>query len=133
MDKFIPGKTTVDLRHFQGGVSDEAISKIVKSIIANQVALDFNEAIKHTVYYKHNLKRLLKPVITELIKIEEGEFDDFLENVKSTVILHSVYSTFVEEAATLKLEEYGDIIKVIRAYKKNKASVMGIAKKLNKK
>lgn len=126
-------KFTVDLRHFSGGVSDEVISKIVKSIIANQVALDFNEAIKHTKYYKHKLKKVLGPTITELIKIEEQEFDDFLDSVESsTIILHRVYTAFIEEAATLKLDEYGELVKIIQAFKKNPNSVMGIAKKINK-
>lgn len=53
----------------------KTLENLTGCILANFVSLTYNEKIKHTQYYKHNLKRLLNPLIKELIKIEEKEFD----------------------------------------------------------
>lgn len=57
----------------------EAFENLTGCVIANFTALYYNEKIKQTTHYKHNLKRLLNPVIKELIKIESKEFDKICE------------------------------------------------------
>lgn len=63
----------------------EAFENLTGCVIANFTALYYNEKIKQTTHYKHNLKRLLNPVIKELIKIESKEFDKICETDEDTL------------------------------------------------
>ena len=50
-------------------------------VMANFVSLHYNEEIKQTIHYKHNLKRLINPLIRELQKIEKSDYDTISESV----------------------------------------------------
>ena len=45
------------------------------AVILNQLALNFNEDLKYTKFYKHELKKSLNQTIKHLIKAEQTEFD----------------------------------------------------------
>ena len=50
--------------------------KITHSIIANQLALNHNESLKHTPIYKQALKNKLNNLLSELVKYEK-DYDEF--------------------------------------------------------
>ena len=60
-------------------------TKVTQSIIANQIALNLNEAIKHTNYYKQKLKQYLNLLLPELIKSEK-EYDLFFDTEEETSV-----------------------------------------------
>lgn len=108
-------------------------AKIVASVIANQVALNFNEAIKTTSVYKHELKRKLKIVNEELIKAEKKDYDSLDKGETRTFIdfVHEIQFTMIQLICSLGVYAFGDIAQMILAYKKNKEVMMWLADKLN--
>lgn len=105
---------------------------VVKAIITNQLALFYNEKIKFTKYYKHDLKKKLNPAINVLVKAEEQEFDSMSEKLEEEMSwLHSLQFDLVESLGTLDPDEYENVTNIIKAYKKNPKSIIGIAKKIN--
>ena len=54
---------------------ERKLDALTGSVILNQLALNFNEELKYTKFYKQNLKRTLNLTIKELVKAEEKEFD----------------------------------------------------------
>lgn len=113
--------------------SDYYITKIVQSIHANQLALHFNEELRFTPYYKHNLKRKLNPVLTELFKIEKTDYNHFLDTVEgNSDYLYALQDDVVKELTSLGLISFGEILNILKAYKKDRKSINGIARKINK-
>jgi hypothetical protein len=114
-------------------IDDKTAIALISSIIANQIALDFNEKIIHTSVYKHDLKRKLKEVNQTLIKAEMQDFD-FLEKAATGRYagdLHEIQGTMIDIIAELGLYNFAYIIQVLQAFKKNKTVVMWLADKLN--
>jgi len=56
-------------------MTQTTLENLTGCVLSNFVALTYNEKIKDTPYYKHNLKRLISPLIKELVKAEDREFD----------------------------------------------------------
>jgi len=109
------------------------ITKISQSILANQIAYNFLHEIQFTQYNKHRLKMLLKQVNEELAKAEKTEYDLLYDKKESaTRETYSAMEEMVKEISELGLFHFDNIKEIIRAYKKNPASDMGIAKKLNR-
>lgn len=107
--------------------------KLISSIIANQIALNFNEEIKHTTVYKHELKRKLNPAIAELIKAEAKDFDHLDKSGASnlTSFIHETQFILVKVIAELGVYSFGDVVQMIQAYKKNKEVMLWLADRLN--
>ena len=110
----------------------ETINVLAGAIIINQLALDHNEKLKHTPFFKHNLKQKLNAAIKELIKCESKEFDMIFDESSSEV--STVYERakttieMISEGSFVQMVEVGDILK---AYKKDRKSIEGIIKKIN--
>ena len=105
--------------------------KIIASVIANQTALHFNEEIKHTAYYKKDLKNRLNLCIKELIKAEEREYD--LVDEVHPELLHQISSnqiTFTEHIIDRPFTEMAMLQNMIMAYRKNPKRVEGIVNKV---
>jgi hypothetical protein len=114
--------------------SIKELRAIVKCIISSQIALNANEEVKYTKYYKHNLKKKLNVSIKELISSEKTGFDTFIDSdieVQATVV-HDVLYLLIEEIGTVDFPAYAHIIKMIRAYQTDEKSIMGITKKILK-
>lgn len=109
------------------------ITKISQSILANQIAYNFLHEIQFTQYNKHRLKMLLKQVNEELAKAERSEYDLlFDKKEKATADTYTAMQEMVQEVSELGLFHFDNIKEMVRAYKKNPESIMGIAKKVNR-
>lgn len=111
----------------------DPIHKITHAIIANQLALNHNEAIKHTQFYRHELKKRINHLLPELYKAEK-DFDEFFDTLEdSTVEVYNAYDEFIRTIASVPIWECRNISAIIKAYQKDPASIEGICKKINKK
>lgn len=112
--------------------------KIIQSIIANQVALDFNESIKHTSYYKRQIKAALNSLIKLLIKAETEEFNKIAINKKDkdmenyTDWLQSVQYSLIKELVALGTSKFSSLLSLIRAFKQDEATLMQTAALIHK-
>lgn len=111
-------------------MSEEKIHHITHAIIANQIALNKNEAVKHTPYYKQGLKQKLNLLMPELIKAEK-DYDDFFEaKENSTVAVYEAYEKFINAVASVPIWECENITAIIQAYRKDPKSIEGIVNKI---
>lgn len=107
---------------------------ISQSVLANQVALVFNERIKHTNHYKGTLKFRLNNSIDELIKCEQQYYDKlFDENEASIKQFFNETTEMVEQIANLGLHHVGNITEMLKAFQKDPSSIAGIVNKINRK
>lgn len=106
------------------------IDKITHSIIINQIALNNNESIKHTPFYKKDLKNRLNMLLTELYK-HETEYDKFFEKEsESTGHVYDAYENYIKTVSSVPIWECENISLIIEAYKKDPKSIEGICKKI---
>jgi hypothetical protein len=108
---------------------------IVKAIICSQLALFANEQVKYTKYYKQTLKKSLNSSIKELLKAEKSGFDTFIDSdiEEQATVVHDVLFTLIEQIGNdLDFPDYGNVIKIIDAYKNSPKSIMGLVKKINR-
>lgn len=78
----------------------------------------------------HKLDNSLEKTI-KLMKMFNPMFQEFLNKKEdNTYDVTGYYEEFVEEVASVELYHCSDITKIIQAYKKDKASVMGISNKI---
>jgi len=103
---------------FVGEMSDETIKKIVQSIITNQMALDLNNEVKHTKYYKHKLKNALTLANKELLKVEK-DFEHFIDSdvEKPTDDVYNVQYQLIRLLTSFNVLVYGSFIHMIEAYR----------------
>ena len=107
-------------------------NKITHAIIINQIALNHNEAIKHTPYYKKGLKQKLNLLMPELIKTEK-DYDEFFYKIEdSTSEVYKVYNEFLKAVASVPIWDCKNITLIIQAYSKDPKSIEGITKKILK-
>lgn len=112
---------------------NEARILIAQSIVANEIALDFNHKIKHTVYYKQKLKNVLNAVQVELTIAERKEYDlIFKVAEKESCNTYQATKEMVEEICSLGLINFDNITTILKAFKKDPASINGIVNKINK-
>ena len=104
------------------------------AVILNQLALFYNESLKHTRFYKRELKNSLNRTVRELIKAEQNEFDKVFD-------ADSEYTEKISDNVTnimLELSKGGfaDMVlvgNILVAYKKDPKAINGIVNKvLNK-
>lgn len=111
----------------------DTLTKISQSIIANQIAYDFNHEIKFTQYYKQDLKQKLNQLQPVLAKAELEEYDKFFNTAeRASSDTYKAMMEMVQEITSLGLFEFNNIRDIIQAYKKDPKSVYDIAKKVNK-
>lgn len=114
---------------------NKTIEKITCSIILSQMACNALEDIKHTQYYKKDLKNKLNLVLKELVKAEEKEFDLIYNAAgESTHQISNNIMCFIEYMMAERFVDAVSLMSIIIAYRKDKKSISGIANKiLNKK
>ena len=102
---------------------------LAKSIIANQFAINLNDQLKHTKFYKGNVKLHGKPYTLALIKAEKDEFAKVDET--DTNAVDSVFAqmdTLLEVFAKCPFLDYGEATIVIKALAKDSNSMVELAK-----
>ena len=112
---------------------ENTVHKITHSIIANQIALNHNEAIKFTPYYKRELKQKINMLLPVLIKAEP-DYDAFFSRIEgSTTEVYDVYNKFIESVASVPIWDCANITAIIEAYKKDPKSLQGLVNKILRK
>jgi hypothetical protein len=106
--------------------------KIAQSIVANQVAMNYLHEVRFTPYYKQRLKNLLNQVNEELEKAERQEYDVLDNEIEENNYVYYSVSEAVKEIAGVDVFRMPDIINILRAYKKDPKSVIGITNKILK-
>ncbi len=110
----------------------KTINNICCALIANQVALNSNEAIKYTTLYKHNLKAKLNLAIKELIKAERDydKAEDY--NTKAVDELYKPFYKMCNKISELGIEYFEIITYILEALQKDPKSLEGIVRKIHK-
>jgi len=110
----------------------EIVHKITHAIITNQIALNHNEDLKHTKFYKRELKQKLNLLMPELIKCEP-EYDAFFNKLEdSTIEVYQEYDAFIKAVASVPIWDSRNVRLIIEAYNANPKAVEGIIKKILK-
>lgn len=110
----------------------DIVNKITHAIIINQIALNRNEEIKHTPYYKKGLKQKLNLLMPELVKSEK-DYDEFFDTIEdSTSEVYKVYDEYTKAVASVPIYDCKNITLIIEAYRKDPKSIEGICKKILK-
>jgi fructose-specific phosphotransferase system component IIB len=111
-------------------------TKITQSIIANEVALDFMRNIVGTKYYRQSVKNAVNLANKELQKASEKDFDMFFEagenQSKAADDLFNAMHSMTKEISSLGITHFMVITDMIKAYKKDPASISGIVNKINR-
>lgn len=105
--------------------------KFTHAIIANQLALNYNEDLKHHKnLHNPTLKYRLKNACEELIK-SELNYDKFFEKEEvSTVDVYNVYESFVKVMSTVPIWEMQNVQKILQAYFTDPKSIEDITNKI---
>ena len=106
-------------------VNKEEFQKLVfqtalgKSIISSQFALHNNEILKHTPYFKADVKKYGKPFILALIRAELKEFDkvDEVDSKRVSEIFDALDNLLNTISRAIFLDWY-DLERVIKIYAK---------------
>lgn len=110
---------------------DKMLDCIAGVIMHSQLALNDMEQLKHTPLYKHELKRLMNPLIKYLLKTEESQFDKIYEENPEMVDkgAHRVISSIKNIRGIQNVVFLGEMIE---ANNKSPESIRGIVKKILK-
>lgn len=107
--------------------------KIIKSIIINQIALNYNDELRHTAHYKQGLKQKINLLLPELIKCEK-EYDEFYNKAEQgTSNIYDEYDKFIQSISSVPMWDCHNIRLIIEAYKIDSKSIEGIVNKILKK
>lgn len=99
---------------------EKMVAKVAHAIIANQVALNINEDLKHTPFYKHSLKKHINLLLPDLIK-NEADFDKFFDQQETaTVQVYDIYERFIKAVSGVPIWDCENITAMIEAYNKDK-------------
>ncbi|WP_395073853.1 hypothetical protein [Flavobacterium sp.] len=110
----------------------ETSLKITHAIISNQIALNHNEAVKHTKHYKQGLKQKINLLLPELIKCET-DYDMFFNKIESsTSEIYDEYENYIKAIASVPIWDCRNIRLIIEAYRIDPKSLEGIIKKILK-
>jgi hypothetical protein len=112
--------------------ADQAFQNaLLKSIMANQLALNCNEILKHSKFYKGNIKKYGKPYNLALIQAEAKEFDKIDEVDENRVDeLFEITEKLLHTLSRAVNADWKELNDVIKAYAKSPESVLGISKKV---
>ena len=104
---------------------------LAKSIIANQYALNQNDILKGTQYYKGNIKKSGNELTTALINAEAKEFHKVMKVDASKVV--ETYKDLDKALNTLAravFVDFNEVDIILKALAKDRSSILGIAKKI---
>ena len=104
---------------------------LAKSIIANQYALNQNDILKGTQYYKGNIKKSGNELTTALINAESKEFVKVM-NVDAAKVVQT-YKDLDKALNTLAravFVDFNEVDIILKALAKDRSSILGIAKKI---
>lgn len=104
---------------------------LAKSIIANQYAVNLNESLKGTKFYKGNIKVYGRPYITALIIAEKKEFAKVDET--DTRAVDNVFEQtdmILETLSKCPFIDYGELNQVIKALAKDKDKINELINKI---
>jgi hypothetical protein len=104
---------------------------LAKSIIANQYALNQNDLLKGTKFYKANIKKSGNELKTALINAEAKEFYKVMK-VDATKVVET-YKSIDKALNTLAkavFVDFDEVDMVLKALAKDRDSIIGIAKKI---
>jgi hypothetical protein len=106
---------------------------LAKSIISSQFALHNNEILKHTTYFKSDVKKYGKPFILALIRAELKEFDkvDAVDSKRVAEVFESLDS-LLQTLSRAVFADWEQLDKIIKAYAKSPESMIGLANKILK-
>lgn len=98
---------------------------LAKSILANQFALHCNEVLKHSKYYKGNVKKWGTPYINALIKAEREEFEkvDGVDTDRVDEVLKST-DNLLKVISKCVLMDFQQLESVILEFKKRPDEVL---------
>ena len=110
---------------------ERKLDALTGAVILNQLALNFNEELKYTKFYKHNLKKTLNLAIKELVKAEEKEFDLVFdaEEERTSYISDNVMHIVME----ITRNGFADMVvlgNMMIAHQKDPKAIEGIVKKV---
>lgn len=112
---------------------EKLLHKITHSIIASQIALTKLEDLKHTRFYKKELKMRLNMAIKELMKAESEDYDSFWNALlKETQEVTKIYETYINSICKVPIWDASEMTVVIEAFLLDRKSISGIAKKVLK-
>lgn len=106
--------------------------KITHAIISGEVHRNYLEQVSHTRHWEKSTKQKGNLFLKELKKntkyfeILEGHVED------STLDVHDVFYDYVGELSEIPIWDMGEAQAVLKAFKKDKKSILGIAKKILK-
>jgi len=110
-----------------------SFDKVTLSILANQLALNCNESLKHTGYYKQELKGAINKVVPLLIKAESEEFDKIFDKEEDAAnAVYTAVEALMIEISKTSIPEYTAIVSLIKAYRKDPKSLKGLVNKILK-
>ena len=112
-------------------MKDKDLQNLTASIVVNQLALNYNEELKHTRFYKHNLKNRINGTIKELEKVESKEFDLLYdEEDELTHQISSNIMTYIEFMINGGFSDFMLLANMQIAWSKNPKSIEGIINKV---
>lgn len=112
---------------------DKALTKVTQSIIANEVANNFNYQIRDTGYYKGVAKKKLNSLNQDPERYRITEFEPFWQaNEEFTDNLYVAQEELIKQICSLGIFHFETLIEVIKAYKKEPKALEGIVKQINK-
>lgn len=108
--------------------------KIIHAILSSQLALNNNEDLKHSfpAVYSKTLKARTKNYLEELIK-REKDFDLLFDKQEASLVqVYNVLEKFTKIVSTIPIWEMENFTEVVKAYFKDRKSIEGIVKKINR-
>ena len=112
---------------------DKALTKVTQSIIANEVANNFNWQIRDTGYYKGVFKKKLNALNKDLEHYRVTEFEKFWSaNEQFTDELYQAQEEMVKQVCSLGAFNFAVLTEIIKAYKLDPKAMEGIVRTINK-
>ena len=110
---------------------EKYLDSLTGAVILNQLALNFNEDLKYTKFYKHELKKSLNQTIKHLIKAEQNEFDlVFDAEEERTDFISKNVLTIIETISKGGFTDMVVIGNILLAHQKDPKAIEGIVKKI---
>ena len=110
---------------------EKYLDSLTGAVILNQLALNFNEDLKYTKFYKHELKKSLNMTIKHLIKAEQTEFDLVFdaEEERTDFISQNVLA-IIEQISKGGFTDMVVVGNILLAHQKDPKAIEGIVKKV---
>jgi len=110
---------------------DKMLDSIAGVIIHSQLALNDMEQLKHTPLYKHELKRLMNPLIKYLLKTETAQFDKVYD--ENPDMVDKGAARVISAVKNIRgIQSVVFLGEIIDANNKSPESIRGIVKKILK-